>query len=316
MAEFKVGAQGEAAYLTKEKFKILPMAEENAEKILRPSMTYWQDAWRRFKKNKLSLVALIILCLVVFFTIFGPRISGKEYEKLNRKHKNEAPSSEFWFGTDNLGRDLFTRVCVGGRVSIIIGLVCTLVMVTIGMLVGGVAGYVGGVVDDILMRLVEIIGSIPQLVLVILISLILGRGLVPLVLAMTITAWGGTARLVRGQVLQLREQEFVLAAKSLGAGAGRIIFEHLMPNVMSLIIVRMTFSVPGFIFNEAFLSYIGLGIQPPQTSWGALASAAQDKIMFYPHQLFFPSLFIVATMLSFNMIGDGLSDALDPKLRK
>lgn len=302
--------------IAKEKFQILPMTGEDSEKILRPSMTYWQDAWRRYKKNKLAFIALIMLCLVVFFTIFGPAISGQEYEKLNRENKNETPSSSFWFGTDNLGRDLFSRVCIGGRVSIIIGLVCTIVMVTIGMVVGGVAGYIGGIVDDILMRMVEIIGSIPQLVLVILISLILGRGLVPLVLAMTITAWGGTARLVRGQVLQLREQEFVLAAKSLGAGPSRIIFEHLMPNVMSLIIVRMTFSVPGFIFDEAFLSYIGLGIQPPETSWGALASAAQAKIMFYPHQLFFPALFIVLTMLSFNMIGDGLSDALDPKLRK
>jgi len=301
---------------SKEKFQILPMASGDSEKILRPSMTYWQDAWRRFKKNKLALVALIMLCLVVFFTIFGPAISGNQFDELNRKNKNETSSSEFWFGTDNLGRDLFTRVCVGGRVSLIIGLVCTLVMVTIGMLIGGIAGYIGGITDDLLMRLVEIIGSIPRLVLVILISLILDKGMLALVLAMTITAWGGTARLVRGQILQLREQEFVLAAKSLGAGPARIILEHLLPNVLSLIIVRMTFAVPGFIFDEAFLSYIGLGIQPPNTSWGALASAAQDKIMFYPHQLFFPALFIVATMLSFNMIGDGLSDALDPKLRK
>lgn len=308
-----VEAHGE---LTGDKFIIVGCEDLDAEKIGRPSITYWQDAWRRFRHNRIAIGAAAMLLVILFLTMFGPMISGYEHEAIDGNSKSISPNEEHWFGTDNLGRDLFTRVCIGGRASIVVALVCTFVMIVIGTVVGGIAGYLGGLIDDILMRIVEIIGSIPYLVLVILISLILGRGIVPLILAMTITAWGGTARLVRGQILQLKEQEFILAEQSLGASAARIISKHLIPNVLGLLIVRITFAVPQFIFAEAFLSYIGLGIQPPDTSWGALASSAQDRLVFYPYQLFFPCLFISLTMLSFNLMGDGLNDALDPKLRQ
>ena len=306
----------ETQNIPKEKFKIVGIEEEELDKISRPSITYWQDVRRRFKENKIAVGAAILLLCIVLLTIFGPMISKHSPEAMNSNAKNLKPNSEHWFGTDNLGRDLFVRVCAGGRVSIVIGLVCTFIMVVVGTIYGGIAGYFGGKVDVIMMRIVEIIGSIPYLVLVILISLILGRGMGALIIAMTITAWGGTARMVRGQILKLREMEFVLAEKALGASPWRVISQHFIPNVMGLIMVEVSFSVPGFIFAEAFLSYVGLGVQPPGTSWGALASGAQSNLMFYPYQLFFPCLFISLTTLAFNLMGDGLNDALDPRLRQ
>ncbi|WP_432666904.1 ABC transporter permease [Wukongibacter baidiensis] len=302
--------------LTMDKFVMVGCEDLDSEKIDRPSITYWQDAWRRFKANKIAVSAALLLIIIALLTVFGPMISKYDFSQVNPTVKNSLPSVEHWFGTDKLGRDLFTRVCIGGRVSIIIGIICTLVIIVIGTIYGGISGYFGGYVDDIMMRIVEIIGSIPQLILIILISLILGRGMIPLIIAMTITAWGNTARMIRGQVLQLKEMEFVLAEQGLGASSWRIIIKHLIPNTLGLLIVRITFSVPWFIFNEAFLSYIGLGVQPPDTSWGALAAGAQQNMLFYPYQLFFPCLLISLTMLTFNLMGDGLNDALDPRLRQ
>ena len=194
-------------------FEIIGCKDLDAELISKPSLTYWKDVWRRFKKNKLALVGLIILSLVVFVTIFGPAITGYDYSRMNYEIENEGPSADHWFGTDKAGRDLFTRVCVGGRISIVIGLTCTAVMFTIGSILGGIAGYKGGVVDDIIMRLVEIIVSIPYLVVVIILSITLGRSMLSLIFALTLTSWGGTTRLVRGQVLQIKNQEFVLVAE-------------------------------------------------------------------------------------------------------
>lgn len=302
--------------LTEDKFKIIGCNDLDAEKINRKSVTYWEDVWRRFKKNKMAMAAAVLLCIITFLVIFGPGISGHSFESMDNTVRNKPPSMEHWFGTDEMGRDMFARVFIGGRISILIGLVCTLVMIVIGMVVGGIAGYFGGIVDDIIMRIVEIIGSIPNLIFVILIQIILGRGLAQLVFAMTIASWCGTARLVRGQVMQLKEMEFVLAEQSLGASTIRILTKHFMPNILSIIIVRVTLSVPWFIFQEAFLSFIGIGVKPPDTSWGALAELARGNFMFYPYQLFFPCLLISLTMLAFNVMGDGLNDALDPKLRQ
>jgi len=260
----------------------------------------------------------------------GPMVTGQDYQLIDASIKNQGPSSAHWFGTDDMGRDLFTRVCVGGRISIYIGLCCTLVMFVIGALLGALAGLKGGLVDDIIMRICEFIGNLPYLIIVVILSMVLGRSMFSLVFAMSLTAWVGTARMVRGQILQIKEQDYVQAATALGASTGRIIVKHLLPNTLGIIMVDITMSVPGFIFSEAFLSYIGLGVQPPtpewgamlsaarppETSWGALASAGQQQLMFYPHELFFPCLMIVLTMLTFHLIGDGLSDALDPKLRK
>ncbi len=297
-------------------FEVVGCDDLNAEKISKPSLTYWQDVWRRFKNNKLAMFGLILLSIIIFMTLFGPMISGYDFSNMSFELKNSEPSGAHWFGTDDTGRDIFTRVWVGGRVSIIIGVVCTFVMFIIGASMGAIAGFKGGLIDDGIMRIVEIIGSLPYLVIVILISLALGRGMFPLIFAMTIVSWGGTARMVRGQVLQIKNMEYVLAAKALGADTTRIILRHLLPNAMGVIMVSITFAIPGFIFSEAYLSFIGIGIQPPQTSWGALASAAKQYIIFQPYQLFFPSLMIVLTMLAFNLIGDGLTDALDPKLRQ
>lgn len=288
----------------------------SGEDLSKPALTYWADVWRRFRSNKLALLGLVLIILVVATIYIGPIISGKDYQYMDSSVKNLTPNSEYWFGTDDMGRDMFTRVCYGGRISILIGLSCTLVMFVIGSLMGAIAGLKGGLVDDIIMRLVEFIGNLPYLIIVLILSVILGRSIFSLVLAMSLTSWTGTTRMVRGQILQIKEQDFVEAAMALGANTKRIIMKHLLPNTLGIIMVTITMSVPGFIFGEAFLSYIGLGVEAPKTSWGALASAGQQRLMFYPHELFFPSLMIVLTMLAFHLIGDGLSDALDPKLRK
>ncbi len=304
------------AELTRDKFEIIGCENANADEILRPNMTYWQDAWRRLKQNKVAIFSMILLIIIGIMTIIGPYLTTFKYEATDSNLLNTAPSGLHWFGTDTLGRDIFARIWMGGRVSIIIGIIGTLIETTVGVIYGGISGYFGGLVDDIMMRIVEVLVSIPYLIIVILISLILGKGIPALIIAMTITGWTGMARMVRGQLLQIKEQEYVLAATALGASPSRIIARHLIPNTIGIMIVDVTFSVPGFIFGEAFLSFIGLGVQSPNTSWGALAASAQQNLMFYPYQLFFPSLFISLTMLSFNLLGDGLRDALDPRLRQ
>ena len=274
-----------------EKFEIIGTDDFSGDIIARPKIGYWADAWRRLKENKIALVALIVLLLLIVMVCIGPAISGYNFEQMDTSAINQKPSAEHWFGTDSLGRDLFARVWQGGRVSIMIGVVGAVVASVIGCIYGGIASYFGGIVDDIMS-----IGT--------------------MMLALTLTGWCGIARLVRGQMLQLKSQEYVLAANALGVSPFKIIMRHMIPNTIGIIIVAITFDIPGYIFSEAFLSYIGLGIQPPDTSWGALASAAQQNFMFYPYQLFFPSLMIALTMLSFTLLGDGLRDALDPKLRK
>ncbi len=302
--------------LTDDLFERVGTKGLSGEELGKKALTYWADVWRRFRENKLALFGMILLVTIVVLLFVGPIISGKNYQYMDPSQKDLLPNSEYWFGTDDMGRDLFTRVCVGGRISIYIGLCCTVVMFVIGALVGALAGLKGGLVDDIIMRICEFVGNLPYLIIVVILSIVLGRSLFSLVFAMSLTAWVGTARMVRGQILQIKEQDYVQAAKALGADTKRIIIKHLLPNTLGIIMVDITMSVPGFIFSEAFLSYIGLGVRPPETSWGALASAGQQQLMFYPHQLFFPCLLIVLTILSFHLIGDGLSDALDPKLRQ
>ncbi len=296
-------------------FERVGTAGLSADAISKPSLTYWADVWRRFRQNRLALLGLILLVLVIVTIFAGPLLSGYDFKYMDNSVKNQFPSAQHWFGTDEMGRDIFTRVCEGGRVSILIGLCCTAVMFVIGSALGALAGLKGGLVDDIIMRICEFIGNLPYLIIVVILSISMGRSMFALVLAMSIVSWVGTTRMVRGQILQLKEQDYVQAAKALGAGTGRIIMKHLLPNTLGLIMVDITMSLPGFIFGEAFLSFIGLGVSPPDTSWGALASAGQQRMMFYPYELFFPCLFIVLTILAFHLIGDGLTDALDPKLR-
>ncbi|WP_315122093.1 ABC transporter permease [uncultured Clostridium sp.] len=322
------------AELSKEKFQIIGCVDADAEAIVRPNLTYWQDAWRRLKQNKIAIFSLILLSIITIMCAIGPilgkLISGVDYSVQNQVSNaiNAKPGTlnitkdgqqlgRYIFGTDHLGRDIFGRLWKGGRVSIIIGLVGTLIEVLVGALYGGISGYFGGLVDDIMMRIVEILNSIPYMIVVILMAVLFEKqGMLTILLALCITGWTGMARLIRGQVMQLKESEYVLAAQALGAGSKRVIYKHLIPNTIGVIIVYMTFDIPSFIFAEAFLSFIGLGIQPPKTSWGAMASFGQQVMDFYPHELLFPAVAISLTMLSFNLLGDGLRDALDPKLRQ
>ena len=282
----------------------------------RVSIGFWEDVRRRFKRSKRAIFSCAVLGLIILICSFGPILSGRSADDGTLKEKNLSPSFSHFFGTDELGRDIFTRVCKGGQVSLIIAIIGAAIDMSIGLIYGGISAYAGGRTDTVMMRIVEILSSIPYLITAILISLIFGKGIFSIIIAMTITGWCFTARLVRGQVLQIKNQDFILAAQALGTGSFKIIIKHLLPNTVSIMIIALTFDIPSFIFGEAFLSYIGLGIQPPYTSWGVLASEAQKTMLFYPYQLFFPALFISLTILSLQIIGDALRDAMDPHLRK
>lgn len=303
--------------IPKDKFKRVQIDSKESEKIARPQIGYWQDAWRRLKTNKVATISLIILITIAIMTIIGPALSGYDFKEVDSTKINQRPSKEHWFGTDELGRDIFARVWIAGRVSIVIGITGALISAVVGTIYGGISAYFGGKVDTIMMRIVEILISVPYLLVVILISILTdSRSLGTMLISLTLTGWCGTARMVRGQMLQIKSQEFILAAEALGVKPWKIIIKHFIPNVLNVLIVSITFDIPGYIFSESFLSYIGLGVQPPNTSWGALASAAQRNFIFYPYQLFFPGLMIALTMLSFTLLGDGLRDALDPRLRQ
>ena len=286
--------------------EVLPKARSKSKEFI-----------KKFMRRKTAVIALIFILFMVIVAIFGPMMAPYDCSVPDYSAMLQGPSAAHWFGTDDLGRDLFARVWQAGRVSLLIGITGALVASLIGSIYGGIAAYFGGIVDDIMMRIVEVLLSIPYLLIVILISVVTdSKSLGTMLIALTLTGWCGIARLVRGQMLQLKSQEFVLAANALGVSPMKIIMKHMIPNTLGMIIVAITFDIPGYIFSEAFLSYVGLGIQPPQTSWGALASAAQQNFMFYPTQLLFPAIMIALTMLSFTLLGDGLRDALDPKLRK
>jgi oligopeptide transport system permease protein len=290
--------------------------EEFSESINRPSMTYWQDAWRRLKKNKVAMAGMIIIIIFTIMAIIGPYMVKFTYNTNNLDLMHQPPGKVHWFGTDALGRDMWARVWMGARVSLFIGLAAAVIESIMGIIVGGFSGYMGGKIDMFIMRFVDIMIAIPELIFIILIMVIVGSGILPIIIAFAITGWLRMARLVRGQVLQLKEQEFVLAAKTLGADSNRLIFRHLIPNTLGVIIVTLTMAVPSAIFYEAFLSFIGIGIRPPLSSWGQLANSGAQVFEIYPFELLIPAVFISLTMLSLNLLGDGLRDALDPRLRK
>jgi oligopeptide transport system permease protein len=392
---------------TPDMWEPIVLEDREKDKIVRKSLTYWQDAWRRLKKNHLSMLGLGVIILLAFAAIVGPFLSPYSYsdQDLNMSnmpprlelhkledgtyvhvHKeyrlyevtengeiigrvqhtkedmvnkvrefelngneividyklaainkdvpnapkftltingqeNAAPDKTVWnktylFGTDTLGRDIFVRNLYGARISLLIALVATLVQFFIGVIYGGVSGYVGGRVDNFMMRVVDIVDTIPLMLYVILLMVVLGAGLMTIIIALGSVYWVRMARLVRGQVLSIKENEFILAARTLGASPWRIMVRHLIPNSMGAIIVSLAMMVPSAIFTESFLSFIGLGVSAPQASWGTLASDAMGGLRTYAYQLFVPSFFISMTVLSFNFLGDGLRDALDPRLRK
>jgi oligopeptide transport system permease protein len=302
-------------HLNKQSFEPL-LQKGTVEKIARPSITYRQDAWRRLKKNKLAMIGLYTILLIILIALTGPWISSASYSDQNLIQTNQSPSTEHWFGTDNLGRDLFIRVLYGARISLSIGIVASLLNLTIGVVYGGIAGFFGGRVDKIMMNIVDILYGIPVLLYVILLMVVLEPGLTNIFIALGIAYWLRMARIVRGQILSLKEQDYVIAAKTLGASNWRILFRHLIPNSLGPIIITMTLAIPEAIFTEAFLSFIGLGVAAPMASWGVLASEGITSLRSYPFQLFFPAMAISITMLAFNFLGDGLRDALDPRVRR
>jgi oligopeptide transport system permease protein len=277
--------------------------------------SYWRDSWFRLKQNKMVMVGFWTLCFLIASSIIGPWLTPYEYYETHLPLKNLPPSSDFWFGTDELGRDIFTRIWWGARISLFVGISAAIVDLIIGVVFGSIAGWAGGKIDEAMMRFADILHSIPYLLVVILLMVVIGSGLTSIILALTFTGWIPMARIVRGQILQLKELDYTQAAYALGASRSRILFRHLIPNAMGPIITTMTFTVPTAIFAEAFLSFLGLGIQAPIASWGTMASDGLSALSYYPWRLFFPAAFISVTMLCFNLVGDGLRDAFDPRLR-
>lgn len=302
--------------LTKEHFQPIAVNLREAEEIKRPSLSFWADAWRRLRANKVAMASLIFLVLLVLGSIFVPLLSEHDYRTTALENKNKAPSAEHWFGTDDLGRDVFVRIWHGARISLEVGFAAGLIDLVIGVIWGGIAGFFGGRVDEYMMRIADILFAVPYLLVVILLLVVLKPGVFTIILALTITGWINMARIVRGQVIQLKTQEFVLAARSLGADDKRIIFKHLIPNALGPILVTLSLTVPQAIFTESFLSFLGLGVSAPVASWGTMASEGLAAMRYYPWRLLFPAIFISITMLAFNLLGDGIRDAVDPKLRK
>lgn len=312
--------------IAKERFTHVGDNALEREAITRPSVTFLQDAMRRFLSNKVAIFCAVIIVVLMLFSIFAPIISPFEYQAQHYGH-TDAPMFTVCdvegceghmhiFGTDTLGRDIFTRVWMGGRVSLTIAIVCAIVDFILGAVYGGISGYFGGTLDIIMMRILEIINGIPYLMIVILLMLIMPAGMITIIIAYSLVGWIPMARLVRGQVVALKQQEFIAAAEAMGASTSRMILRHLLPNTLSVLIVRVTLSIPGAIFSEAYLSYLGLGIAPPLCSWGSLAQLGIQNFRLYPAQLIIPAVCISLTMLAFNMLGDGLRDAFDPKLRR
>lgn len=302
--------------ISKELFERVPVEEKSINRIVRPSVTYWQDAWRRLKENKLAMLGLAIIIIIALAAIVGPWLSQYDYSTQNLDNQNVGPGIKHWFGTDKFGRDIFIRVLYGARVSLTVGFLVAIANFTIGILYGGISGYVGGWLDNLMMRIVDILISVPYMIFVILFMLIFGAGMTSIIIALAATGWVGMARIVRGQILSLKEQEFILAAKTIGTPSSRILLRHLVPNSMGPIIVTTTFAIPNAIFSEAFLSFLGLGVSAPRASWGVLANDALPVLLKYPTQLLFPALAISITLFAFQLLGDGLRDALDPKMRK
>ena len=297
-------------------FEPIEYKQSEAEKIAGESTSFWKDAWRRFKQNKLAIAAVIVIALIGIMSFIGGPISGNNYYDNDLISSNQPPSAEHWFGTDNLGRDLFARTWYGAKISLFIGLSAAFIDLIIGIIWGSVSGYLGGRVDEYMMRIADILSGVPYLLVVILLMVIMPQGLWTLIIAMTITGWINMARIVRGEVMRLKTSEYIMASKSLGASSFRIMAKHLIPNTMGPILVTLTLTVPTAIFTEAFLSFLGLGVPAPLASWGTMASDALQALRYYPFQLFFPAFFISLTMLAFNIVGDGLRDALDPKDRR
>ena len=277
----------------------------------------WQDAWRRFRKNKAAFYSVVVLVLITLFVIFVPLIAPYTYDFTDWDAMSSPPAfaDKHFLGTDSLGRDLLARAAVGGRISLLVGLSGALVAVVIGTLYGALSGFFGGKIDSLMMRFLEILNAFPFMFFVILLTTFFGRNLILIFAAVGLVSWLDVARIVRGQTLSLKHKEFVEAARVSGLSRRKIVVRHIIPNVLGVVMVYASLLVPGMIMYESFLSFLGLGVQEPMTSWGSMLQEGALTIETAPWQLLVPSFFLVATLFCFNFIGDGLRDALDPKDR-
>jgi oligopeptide transport system permease protein len=302
---------------TPDLFEPVRRSAEDAEKITGSPVGFWGDAWRRLQRNRIAIAAGCIIILVLVLAIAGPWLTPyTPFEQVLERQYKTPSLSGFWFGTDEFGRSMFDRVWVGTRVSLYIAALVTVMDLGVGLTYGSVSGYYGGKVDNIMQRIVEILNGVPILIIAVLTLLIFRPGILSLTIAIGLTGWTSAARLIRGQVLRLKEQEFFLASRSLGASTFRLITKHLIPNVFYIVIITLMYTVPTAVFFEAFLSFIGLGIQPPAASLGALINDGSDQMRFYPYLLIFPAAVLVTITISFRLLGDGLRDALDPRMRQ
>jgi len=291
---------------------------KNRQKIDKEIESPWQVAWRHFKKNKLGMAGLIVLIIIALMAIFAPQLSPNSPFSTNILQANQPPGGDFPLGTDRVGRCILSRMLHGARVSILVGLISMSISVFIGTTLGLIAGYFGGLTDTLISRLIDIVRSVPFLIMAIIIASIWGPGLYRLMVLIGVLSWTGVARLVRGEVLALREREFIHASRASGANDSRIMFKHLLPNTFAPIIVNATLAVAAAILSEAALSFLGLGIQPPMPSWGNMLNEARNLVILESRPWFWmpPGFMIIITVLSINFMGDGLRGALDPKLTR
>jgi len=290
-----------------------PPAAEPAAARGRPE-SLWADAFRRLRKNRAAVLSAILLAIISLLAILAPWIPGlQDPTAQNLALGASPPSAAHWFGTDELGRDTLSRVIYGGRISLMVGLVATIVSLIIGVSYGAFSGYVGGKTDEVMMRFVDILYSLPYIFLVILLLVFFSRSLIMLFVALGLVQWLTMARIVRGQVLSIKSQNFVEAARALGASDATIIFRHIVPNTLGPVIVYTTLTVPAVILQEAFLSFLGLGVQPPDASWGTLVADGARLLALFPWLVIFPGAALSLTLMCFNFLGDGLRDALDPQ---
>lgn len=294
-----------------------PVQNSDAIKGIETSVRihFWKESWNRLKNHRSAVIGMTILFFLLLGAIICPMISTHTYYETKLHLKNLPPSIDFWFGTDELGRSMFARIWWGARISLFVGITAAFIDMIIGVFYGAFSGLMGGKIDEIMMRLVDVFQAIPNLLIVILLMVILGQGIFTIIVAMTLTGWLNMARIVRAQILSLRQQDFITAAYAMGASKSRILTRHLIPNCMGSIITTMTLTIPAAIFTEAFLSFLGLGVQAPIASWGTMASDGLSALSYFPWRLFFPAFFISTTMLAFNLLGDGLRDVFDPRLR-
>ncbi|MDF2911250.1 MAG: transporter permease [Sporolactobacillus laevolacticus] len=328
--------------LSKELFAPADVDYAASEKIAGESVSAWKDSMHRFLKNVPAMISTIIIAIVIVLAILGPHFFGYGIDDQDIKLQNMPPkipgltwlpafdgkykgvdvyaqkhvTKAYWFGTDSLGRDIWTRTWSGTRISLIVALVATLVDIFLGVTYGSISGFFGGATDTIMQRIIEIIAGIPNLVWIILLILVMQPGILAITVAITATSWINMARLIRGEMMKLKNQEFALASRTLGANNGRIIFRHLIPNSLGMIIINTMFSIPTAIFFEAFLSFIGLGIRRPAASLGSMINEGFRVLVIYPYQILFPGIIISLLLICFNLMGDGLRDSFDPKLRR